>query len=267
MKLIDEIKEIAFEAGSIALAESNLSSSNAIPYDSKSSEADIVTATDKKTEAFIIERVSKLLPGSAILGEENGFRGSRDAEFMWIIDPIDGTANFAHKLHMWAGSIALWRNNAPYIGVVYAPVLGEMYCAEAGCGAYLNGRKISVSKVSEIKRAAAGTGFACLRAGWQQENNLKFFNRIAPLAQNTHRFGSASIDMCLVASGRLDFLWEIYLQPYDQAAAHIIVTEAGGTVSDLYGGSDTPAKGTLASNTLLHSKVLEFFSDYQALCK
>jgi len=264
MDLLEETKSLAVRAGALALGERE-SAGAEVACETKASETDIVTATDRRVESFVIEAARKLLPGSAFYGEEGGEQGPADAEYRWIIDPIDGTANFARDLTNWAVSIALWREGKPFLGVVYAPRLRELYCAKAGEGAFCNGRRLRVSAVDRLTRAACSTGFSCLRAGWTEETNLKFFARIAPRMLAMRRLGCASLDLSLVASGRIDFAWELNLGLYDHAAGQLLVTEAGGRFTDLLGGTEYPQKGTLASNGVLHGTLLEYFSDYRAL--
>ena len=264
MDLLEEIKSLALRAGALALGDRDTAGGE-IVCDSKETATDIVTATDRRVESFVVEAAEKLLPGSAICGEESGERGDADAEFRWIIDPIDGTANFARDLTNWAVSIALWRNGAPFIGVVCAPRLRELYYAQLGGGAFCNGRRLRVSTVARMERAAFSTGFSCLRAGWSEETNLKFFARLAPAVLAVRRLGCASLDLSFVAAGRIDFAWELNLGLYDHAAGQLLVTEAGGCFSDLTGGGDSPRKGSLGSNGILHEKVLSCFHDYRAL--
>ena len=264
MDRLEEIKSLAVRAGALALGDRD-TASGGIACDSKATATDIVTATDRRVESFVVEAAQKLLPGSAFYGEEGGEKGPADAEYRWIIDPIDGTANFARDLTNWAVSIALWRCGAPYIGVVYGPRLRELYCAQLGGGAFCNGRRLRVSTVDRMERAAFSTGFSCLRAGWTEETNLKFFARIAPEIMAVRRLGCASLDLAFVAAGRIDFAWELDLGLYDHAAGQLLVTEAGGRFSDLMGGDDSPRRGSLGSNGILHDKVLSYFHDYRAL--
>ena len=264
MELLEEIKSLAVRAGALALGDRD-TAEGVIACDSKATVTDIVTATDRRVESFVIEAARKLLPGSAVYGEESGEEGDVDAEFRWIVDPIDGTANFARDLTNWAVSIALWRNGAPFIGVVCAPRLHELYYAQLGGGAFCNGRRLRVSTVDRMERAACSTGFSCLRAGWTEETNLEFFARIAPRMLAVRRLGCASLDLAFVAAGKIDFAWELNLGLYDHAAGQLLVTEAGGSFSDLMGGGEYPRKGSLGSNGILHEKVLSCFHDYRAL--
>lgn len=219
-------------------------------------EKDLVTDVDRQVEIFIKSRIAERFPAHAILAEESGMTDGHESEFLWIIDPIDGTTSFVHDSPMYSVSIGLHRNGKPYAGAICAPRLGELYSAELGKGAKLNGKPIHVSARNELVNCLAETGFACLRAG-RKENNLKHFCRIAPLIRDIRRDGSAAIDMAFVAAGRVDFFWEMELQPYDIAAGEIIILEAGGRVTDFQGGGEYPVKrGIVASNGVIHDKVL-----------
>lgn len=261
MKMLEFMERTAREAGDFAMNEFERLGRS---VSSKSTEKDIVTNADKATEELIISRIREAYPGSGIFAEESGRDDHAGAEYLWVIDPIDGTSSYAAGLRSYCVSIALYRNGAPCAGVVYAPRLDELYAAETGCGAALNGKPIHVSARSELIESIAITGFACLRANLPK-NNLKTFCRIAPLVRGIRRIGSAALDACRVASGLVEFFWEHPLSLYDVAAAAVIVREAGGTVTDFDGGDDFPRKGILFSNGLLHetarSLILE--NDYR----
>ena len=139
------------------------------------------------------------------------------------------------------------------------------FLAEKGKGAYLNGTRIHVSNADTLVESIVGTGFYCLREGWKEENNLKFFARVAPLVADIRKYGSAALDACHVASGSLEAWWELCLAPYDIAAGALILTEAGGTVTDLHGGNEYPHRGILGSNGKIHNTMLEFFQDFKEL--
>ena len=150
----------------------------------------------------------------------------------------------------------LFRGGRPYAGAVCVPRLGELYSAILGGGAFCNGKPIHVSPCGELANSLGITGFACLRAGLPK-NNLPHFCRLAPLIRDIRRYGSAAYDLCSVAAGTADFFWEMELQPYDVAAGGIILTEAGGTITDFSGGPDYPRRGIVASNGTLHNAVLQ----------
>ena len=260
--MIELLKETAFQAGKIALADmERLSIEN---IHNKSNVLDLVTDTDRKVEEFIVSRLKKHFPAYGIYGEETG-KDHADSEYCFIIDPIDGTASFTHKLPNWGISIGLTRNGQVIAGVIYQPVMDKLYYAERGKGSYCNGRKLACSNRARLCDAIAVTGFYCLREGWKEENNLRYFSRIAPHLCDIRKFGSAAVDCCKVAEGIIDFYWELCLQPYDMTAGAIIASEAGALVTDLHGGNNYPAMGLLISNVPLQKEVLPFFTDFQAL--
>lgn len=260
--MMEKLKSIAYQAGKIALADMVLLEEKNIHK--KSTVLDLVTDTDKKVEDFIISRLKQHFPSYGIYGEETG-KDHADSEYCFIIDPIDGTASFVHGLPNWGVSIGLARNGKSIAGVIYQPVMDKLYYAEEGKGAFCNGRRLSASHRSTLADAIAVTGFFCLRAGWKEENNLKYFTRIAPHLNDIRKFGSAAVDCCKVAEGIIDFYWELFLAPYDMAAGVIIASEAGALVTDLHGGEDYPDMGLLISNKPLQKEVLKFFTDFQAL--
>ncbi len=252
--MLNFIENLAKEAGIMAQNQRKHLSSAGIHF---KNERDIVTDVDRQVENFIKTKIAESFPDHAILAEESGVSKEHDSEFLWIIDPIDGTTSFVHDMPIYSVSIGLHRNGKPYAGVIYAPRLGELYSAELGKGATLNGTPIHVSTRDSLVNCLAETGFACLRAGLK-ENNLKHFCRIAPQLRGIRRDGSAALDMAFVAAGRVDFFWEMFLQPYDIAAGEIIVQEAGGRITDFQGGNDYPlGHGIVVSNGIIHDRVLE----------
>ena len=228
----------------------------------KSSIRDVVTELDQQVEAELTREIRRCFPEHGIYGEETG-RHQADREYCWVIDPIDGTASYIHQQPTYTLSLALqWRGQS-IIGVVYAPVLGEMYQACQGGGAFCNDRRIRVTRHARLEEAMVSTGFSCLRAGWKSNHNLPYFNAIAPLARSVRRFGSAALDLCYVASGREDAFWELNLEPYDYAAGILLVREAGGLCTALHGGGQIATQGLLATNGALHQRMLTFFEGYQ----
>ncbi len=260
--MIEKMKSIAFQAGTMALADMvRLSGEN---IHEKNSAKNLVTDADRRVEAFIVSELRRSFPDCGIYGEEGG-KDSADREYCFIIDPIDGTVSFIHQLPNWCISIGLWRCNVPLAGVIYQPMTGDLYAAEAGNGAFMNGRRLRVSGCPVLEEAIGVTGFACLRAGWTEENNLAFFNRLAPQLMDVRKNGSAALDCCYVARGSVDFFWEMCLQPYDIAAGILMVSEAGGRVSDWHNGDHFPGDGTLVSNGAIHSAVLKNLSGFRNL--
>lgn len=257
--LLDFMKDLALQAGKIA--EEIRANPSLYMVEQKATAFDLVTTADQEVEKYIVSRIMAKYPSHSILGEESGLTEKASA-FQWVIDPIDGTTSFVHESPNYSISIALQYEGKGLAGVVYAPVFQELFYAAEGQGAYCNGKKIHVTDHDTLSASLVATGFACLRAGWK-DNNLPYFNAIAPLVRDIRRYGSAAIDFCWVACGRLDAYWELNLQKYDIAAGEIILREAGGSCTDLFGGNHYPEKGTLASNTALAPVLLPFFADYK----
>ncbi len=259
--MLEFAKQLALRAGAVAMKDFAVANSH---VSTKATGFDIVTETDRNVEKVIIEAITERFPDHGIYGEETG-RSHSEREYCWIIDPIDGTASFEHRLPNWSVSIALWRNGQPLLGVVYAPVFRDLYYAEVGGGAWCNGIRLHVSERKTLAESIVGTGFSCLRACWREENNLPVFNQIAPQVRDIRKFGSAALDLAMVASGRLEAFWEYKLELYDVAAGVVLATEAGGRISDFRDGRNWPADGFLADNAQLHPVMLPFFAGYRGL--
>lgn len=217
----------------------------------------LVTDVDEESERLIIDRVRAAFPDHVILGEESGRSAVRgDARYCWVIDPLDGTTNYAHGYPFFAVSIALVEDDTPVLGVVYQPVLDELFVAEAGAGAYLNGRRISVSAEDRMMMALLATGFP-----YDLERRRAahvHFARVSERARAVRRDGSAALDLCYVAAGRFDGFWEPELAPWDTAAGALIVREAGGMVTDYAGRPLTlDSVSCVASNGRLHQQILD----------
>jgi myo-inositol-1(or 4)-monophosphatase len=223
----------------------------------RKSEKDLVTEADVAVETYLVEQIRQAYPDHAILGEESGTHGGGD--WRWIIDPIDGTTSFVHDLPFYSVSVALEHRGELVLGAVNAPVLSELFMAEKGNGATLNGRPIHVSDCDTLTNAMLGTGFACLRSNLAH-NNLPYFNALAPVIRGVRRHGSAAIDLAYVACGRFDGFWELNLQPYDIAAGALILTEAGGRLTDFAGTTDHQPFETLATNGKLHDELSRIFT-------
>jgi len=248
------MEELALEAGKIA-ADGYMSLNAAGVRTKGTTRKDVVTEVDTRVEEFIITSILKQFPDHGIFGEENGHCGNPNSPFVWVIDPIDGTASFEHGQSFYSVSIALQKNGKSIAGVIHAPKLNELFFAEAGRGAFFNGERIHVSNRSELEESCAATGFVCLRSGNIEKNNLKTFCAIVPLLRGIRRYGSAALDMAYVACGRLEFFWEYPLNLYDVAAGTIIVREAGGLVTDYDRGNEFPQRGILCSNGLVHESI------------
>lgn len=221
--------------------------------DTKSTDIDIVTQVDRLCETRIREVLLGAYPEHQILGEEQGQAGG--GRYRWIVDPLDGTVNYAHAFPFFCVSIALEIDGVIEVGVVYDGVRDELFSAERGLGSFLNGAPIEVSKVANLRRALISTGFAYDREG--MERNLSVFARMVPQVQGIRRPGAAALDLCYVACGRTDGFWELTLNPWDVAAGLLIVREAEGTVTAVDGEPyrlDRPA--LLASNGHLHGSLL-----------
>lgn len=216
----------------------------------------IVTEMDRKAEDLILEAIKKDFPGDAVLTEERAeiVTGSPRR---WIIDPLDGTTNYAHGFPFFCVSIGFEDAGDTKLGVVYNPMLDELFIAEKGKGAYLNDKRIHVSSTDDLGRSLLATGFPYdLRQS--SENNLDHFANFAVKAQAIRRAGSAALDLSYTACGRFDGFWEMKLHPWDVAAASLIVKEAGGALTDFKGGPfSIHGRQCLASNGLIHQAMLD----------
>lgn len=220
---------------------------------------DLVTEADLASENLIIERIRSHYPRHAILAEESGdsetSSSNSDAEWKWIIDPLDGTTNYAHGYPCFCVSIGIERRGKLEIGVVYDPMRNEMFAAERGQGATLNERPMRVSAVEELERAMLCTGFPYdVR---ERPDFARDFSNFTMQAQAVRRDGSAALDLAYVACGRFDGFWEDGLNPWDIAAGVVLIEEAGGTVSDFQGRAlDIYSPRVLASNGLVHQSMM-----------
>jgi myo-inositol-1(or 4)-monophosphatase len=226
-------------------------------------ERDLVTEIDKGAEEIIIETIKKHFPQHGILGEESGTKYSADSEYKWVIDPLDGTTNFTHGLPVFCVSIGLERNGEVIAGVIFDPNMDEMFTAEKGKGAYLNGKKIHVSNVNGLNESLLVTGFPYNIA---ENPNLAIERFVSFLlhAQAVRRMGSAAIDLAYVAAGRYEGFWEVALNPWDVAAGSVILHEAGGMITDFSGKiSGIYSKEVLASNGRIHKDMVTLFKKIQ----
>jgi myo-inositol-1(or 4)-monophosphatase len=193
---------------------------------------DLVTESDELSQKLIINRINKLYPEHHILAEEDFFKPNNKDQLTWIIDPIDGTTNYAHGFPYFSVSIAITYNKIPIIGAVYNPILKELFFAVKDKGAFLNNTQIFCSKPSNLSNSLLGTGFPYDR-NEHPKNNIYNFNKLILKCQGIRRAGSASLDICSVACGRLDGFWELKLHPWDIAAAALIASEAGAKTKSL----------------------------------
>lgn len=244
------LEKVVRDAGAIALAHFKDLKNLEI---SKKNPRDFVTAADVAVEAYLKETLTRAYPQFGFWGEESGQSENQNAR--WIVDPIDGTHSFSKGQYFWGVSVALEIDQELILGVVYAPALNDMYSAEKGKGAWKNGQTITVSSESNLGDAMVSTGFACLRS-YLDDNNLARFGRIAQSTTGQRRFGSAALDLCLVADGQVDAFWEQELNLYDVAAGALIALEAGATITDFQGNEGIFPKQILATNGKILDQIL-----------
>jgi len=247
---LEVAKDAALAAGKIL--KDNVNGKRDISY---KGEINMVTEMDKLSEKIVVEAVHGAFPGDGILAEE-GSRIESNSGFRWVIDPLDGTTNYAHGYPSFSVSIGLERDGQILLGVVYDPMRDELFSAVKGAGAFLNDQPIRVSRNEILIRSLLATGFPYDRTV-SRENNLNFFNALIMASQEVRRSGSASLDLCSVAAGRLDGYWELKLHPWDVAAGSLVVQEAGGKVSDFSGTRfSIHDKEIVASNGVIHDQIL-----------
>ena len=251
-KLLEVAKEAAYEAGEIQL--SFFGKKKEISH--KANEFDLVTEADKLSEEKILSIIQANFPEHAILGEESGKHlGEDKSEYLWVVDPLDGTTNFAHNFPHFAVSIGLVKNGKIIMGVVYDVCKNELFWAAEGTGAYLNSEPIEVSKISELKKSLLATGFPCSKEKTLEENFV-YFKEFVYKSQAVRRPGAAALDLCYVAAGRLDGFWELNLAPWDVTAGTCIVREAGGKVTNFDSEDfDSEIKNIIASNSIIHENM------------
>lgn len=226
-------------------------------------EADLVTAADRASEALIRERVAKQFPSHDVLGEEQGLN-DRGSEYRWYVDPLDGTTNFAHGYPVFCVSLAIEQRTGDsgkrIAAVVYDPTRDELFSAEEGNGAQLNGKVIHVSKIAQLRESLVSTGFPSHKR--HQNPNIYFYHQITLRTHGVRRAGSAALDLCNVACGRYEGFWEFNLNPWDTAAGVLIIEESGGKVSRFDGSPfQLNSRETLASNGLIHSALVNEFRE------
>ncbi|MBZ5608066.1 MAG: inositol monophosphatase [Acidobacteriia bacterium] len=222
-------------------------------------EHDLVTEADRASEALVIERLRSHFPSHSIVAEEGGgHTGSSD--YCWYVDPLDGTTNFAHGFPMYNVTLALEQAGELVAGVIFDPEHNEMFSSERGSGAYLNHRRIRVSKVTRVEDSLIATGFPSKKR--HLDVNVHFYYQLAMLTHGVRRAGSAALDLAYVASGRLDGFWEFGLNPWDMAAGILLVQEAGGKCSDMKGApASLRGPHLLADNGAIHAGLLGIFSE------
>jgi myo-inositol-1(or 4)-monophosphatase len=248
-------REAALKAGKIL--RENIHGIREISY---KGDINLVTEMDVRSERAVVETLLASFPGHGILAEE-GTTIRNGSGFTWIIDPLDGTTNYAHGYPCFSVSIALEHEGDIILGVVNDPMREELFSAQKGQGAFLNGRQIRVSGADTLIKSLLATGFPYDRKV-SEKNNLDFFHDLLMASQEVRRDGSAALDLCYVASGRFDGFWELKLKPWDVAAGSLIVREAGGMVSDFSGsGSSIHDDEILASNGRIQGQMLEILKE------
>ena len=225
---ISDLERLARGAG--AILKEGYNKEHTVHY---KGEIDLVTESDHASEAFLLGEIKSAFPGGHILAEESGsIQGSN--EDIWYIDPLDGTVNYAHPVAIFCVSIALAVKGVLTLGAIYDPMRDEMFTAEKGKGAFLNGKKLQVSNTNELGKSLLVTGFPY--DTWNTElDNFKYFERLAKRTQGVRRLGSAALDACYVGAGRFDGFWEYKLKPWDVAAGGLIAAEAGAKVTSIDG--------------------------------
>lgn len=256
LELADRIAVIAREAGALLMEYF----ARGVTTEYKGvGDVDLVTAADRASEAMIVERVRAQWPQHDLVAEE-GARRATGSDWRWYIDPLDGTTNFAHGYPVFCVSIGVEHQGELVAGVLYDPTRDEMFQAERGQGAWLNGHAIHVSKTERLATALTGTGFPSKKR--HGNPNIYFYQQLTMRSHGVRRAGSAALDLANVASGRYDGFWEFHLNPWDTAAAVVLVREAGGLVTRFDGTAFAVASDeVLASNGLLHPELVRFFED------
>jgi len=249
---VPRMAEIAREAGGILMEHFR----RRVKIEYKG-DVDLVTVADRASEELIVRRIRERWPGHNILGEE-GTRSEQGSDYRWYVDPLDGTTNFAHSYPVFCVSLALEYRDERIAAVIYDPTRDELFSAEKGSGAFLNGKAASVSKIASLAECLVATGFPSHKR--HKNPNIHFYHQLTLRTHGVRRAGSAALDLANVASGRFDGFWEFNLNPWDTAAGVLLVEEAGGRVSGFDGaGFRIDSRETLASNALIHNDLLREF--------
>ena len=254
--MIEKVYNIAKEAGQVI--REGFGKHFSIEF--KTNSSNLVTEIDKKSEKLIIDFINKEYPGHSIIAEESGAQ-SGSSDFTWVVDPLDGTTNFAHGLPIFSVSIGVQKKGETIIGVIYDVMSDKLYSAEKGNGAFCDGRKLGVNINSNLEESLLVTGFP-YNIKEDPFDVVKKFNDFLLTARAVRRLGSAAIDFCYVASGVFDGFWEVHLSPWDFCAGELIVTEAGGKVTDFNGNPITlETRQFLASNGVVHDEMLKILNN------
>jgi myo-inositol-1(or 4)-monophosphatase len=250
--MINDIIEISKRAGSII--KEGFGTTFKIEY--KTNESNLVTEIDKASEELIIYFIKKKYPSHSILAEEGGDL-RKNSEYLWVVDPLDGTTNFAHGLPIFSVSIGVQKNGETIAGVVYDVMRDLVFSAEKGSGAFTNSEQIEVSIVNKLEHSLLVTGFPYDIAE-NPEGAFERFTILTKKSRGMRRLGSAAIDFCYLASGVFDGFWEVHLHPWDICAGKLIAEEAGGMVTDFKGKSiDIFSKKILSTNNKIHEQMIE----------
>src|SRR5271169_5003533 len=254
LDLISPMQAMAREAGSLLM--DYFRQRVKIEY---KGDVDLVTVADRKSEALILDRIRHRFPTHDVMGEE-GTRIETGGEYKWYVDPLDGTTNFANGFPVFCVSLAVERRGQRIAGVIYDPTRDEMFAAELGGGARLNGAAIHVSSTTKLGECLIATGFPSHKR--HKNPNIYFYHQLTLRTHGVRRAGSAALDLCNVASGRFDGFWEFNLNPWDTAAGVLIVEEAGGKVSRFDGSAfEIDSRETLASNGFVHAALVREFQE------
>ncbi|HEY1339811.1 MAG TPA: inositol monophosphatase family protein [Bryobacteraceae bacterium] len=255
MSYLETAADIAHEAGALLANYFE----RRVAFESKG-EFDLITEADRASEKLVVERLRSHFPSHAIVAEEGGGHEC-SSEYRWYVDPLDGTTNFAHSFPMFNVTMGLERAGEMLAGVIYDPLRQETFTAERGAGAYLNHRRIHVSKTKRLADSLASTGFPSRKR--HHNVNIHFYFQLAMASHGVRRTGSAALDLAYVACGRLDAFWEFGLKPWNMAAGTLLVAEAGGRVSDMHGAPHSVAKSDtlLTDNALIHDEVVSLFEE------
>jgi myo-inositol-1(or 4)-monophosphatase len=263
-EFLPKISAIAREAGKLLMGYFE----KGIAFEYKGGEIDLVTDADRASEQLIVSRLHELWPEHAIVAEEGTHRelaslGAGNPggnNYYWYVDPLDGTTNFAHGYPVFCVSIGVAQQGDLQAGVLYDPTRDELFAAERGGGATLNGRPIRVSKTANVAESIMGTGFPSYKR--HKDPNIHFYHQLTLRSHGVRRAGSAALDLANVACGRYDGFWEFNLHPWDTAAGVLLVLEAGGIVTRFDGSPwRLDSKETLASNGLLHRELIHDFTE------
>ena len=255
--MLNKIIEIAKEAGQVVREGFG----KTLDIEFKTNESNLVTQIDKASEKRIIEYVKKEFPTHGILAEESG-ESKNTSEYIWVIDPLDGTTNFAHGFPIFSVSIGVQKNGITLAGVVYDIMQDIIYTAELNGGAYANNKRIIVSPTDKLQRALLVTGFP-YNIAENPENAFERFISLTKASRGMRRLGSAAIDFCYVAKGAFDGFWEVYLHPWDICAGKLILEEAGGIVTGFSGETiDIFSNKILATNKNIHDQMVEVINKF-----